>query len=119
MVCGDGALDAARWLPEVDGVEGTAPFHLADAELEACLAWCVPGRTFGFRELPTEPGTHGSPRTRTQVAVVTGGHPAAARLARRTSARTVERRRLGADDRNAAGARAPARQRSLHDLTER
>ena len=89
MVCGDGALDAARWLPEVDGVEATAPFHLADAELDACLAWCVPGRTFGFRELPTEPGTHGSPRTRTQVAVVTGGHPAATRLAPRTSARTV------------------------------
>ena len=73
----------------MDGVEGTAPFHLADAGLEACLAWCVPGRTFGFQELPTEPGTHGGPRTRTQVAVVTGGHPTAARLAQHTSARTV------------------------------
>jgi len=70
-----------RWLLDVDGVEGTAPFHLADPDLEACLAWCEPGRTFGFTELPTEPGTHGGPRTRTQVAVVTGGHPAAARVA--------------------------------------
>ena len=89
VVCGEGARDAAQWLLEVEGVEGTAPFHLADAGLEACLAWCVPGRTFGFQELPTEPGTHGGPRTRTQVAVVTGGHPAAARLASRTSTRTV------------------------------
>jgi arylsulfatase A-like enzyme len=89
VVCGDGAVEAARWLPEVEGVEGTAPYHLPDTELEACLAWCVPGRTFGFTEMPTEPGTHGGPRTRAQVAVVTGGHPAAARLAQAASLRTV------------------------------
>jgi hypothetical protein len=89
IVCGDGARDAAAWLPDVEGVEGTAPFHLADPTLEACLAWSVPGRTFGFVELATEPGTHGSPRTRTQVAVVTGGHPAAARVARTAASRTV------------------------------
>jgi arylsulfatase A-like enzyme len=89
VVCGEGAVEAVRWLREVEGVEGTAPFELADRELEACLAWCVPGRTFGFVELATEPGTHGSPRTRTQVAVVTGGHPAAARLAARASAQPV------------------------------
>jgi Type I phosphodiesterase / nucleotide pyrophosphatase len=89
VVCGDGAVEAARWLPEVDGVEGTAPLHLADPGLDACLAWCVPGRTFGFAELATEPGTHGSPRTRTQVAVVTGGHPLVPRLARAAAARRV------------------------------
>jgi len=89
VVCGDGAAAAARWLPEVEGVEATAPFQLADARLEACLAWCVPGRTFGFTELPTEPGTHGSPRTRTQVAVVTGGHAAVEPLARAAAGRTV------------------------------
>jgi arylsulfatase A-like enzyme len=89
VVCGEGAVEAAGWLPSVEGVEGTAPIHLADAGLEACLAWSVPGRTFGFTELPTEPGTHGSPRTRSQVAVVTGGHPAAARLARAAAARPV------------------------------
>jgi hypothetical protein len=90
VVCGDGAVDAIGWLPEVDGVEGTAPFPLADPGLEACLAWCVPGRTFGFAELATEPGTHGSPRTRTQVAVVTGGHPAAPALARAAASRPVD-----------------------------
>jgi hypothetical protein len=88
-VCGEGAGDAARWLAEVEGVEGTAPFHVPDPTLECCLAWSVPGRTFGFVELETEPGTHGSPRTRTQVAVVTGGHPAAAGLARAASAHPV------------------------------
>jgi arylsulfatase A-like enzyme len=89
VVCGEGAHAAARWLPDVEGVEGTAPFHLADPELEACLAWCVPGRTFGFVEMATEPGTHGSPRTRTQVAVVTGGHPSTPDLARAASSRAV------------------------------
>jgi hypothetical protein len=89
VVCGDGAVEAARWLPEVDGVEGTAPFQLADPELEACLAWCVPGLTFGFAELATEPGTHGSPRTRTQVAVVTGGHPLVPSLAREATSRSL------------------------------
>lgn len=89
VVCGTGARDAARWLPTVEGVEGTAPYHLADSALEACLAWCVAGRTFGFAELPTEPGTHGSPRTRSQVAVVTGGHEVAARVARAAAMRSV------------------------------
>jgi arylsulfatase A-like enzyme len=89
IVCGEGARDAATWLSDVEGVEGTAPFHLADPGLETCLAWSVPGRTFGFVELATEPGTHGSPRTRAQVAVVTGGHPAAARVASAAAARTV------------------------------
>lgn len=89
IVSGAGARDAAAWLRAVDGVEGTAPFHLADPTVEACLAWSVPGRTFGFVELPTEPGTHGSPRTRAQVAVVTGGHPAAATIAAAASSRTV------------------------------
>jgi len=45
VVCGDGARDAARWLPDVEGVEGAAPFHLADTTLEACLAWCRQGGT--------------------------------------------------------------------------
>jgi hypothetical protein len=89
VVCGDGAHDAAQWLPDVAGVEGTAPFDALDRDLETCLAWCVPGRTFGFAELATEPGTHGSPRTRTQVAVVTGGHPRARHLAGAAASRTV------------------------------
>jgi hypothetical protein len=89
VVCGAGAHDAAQWLLDVDGVEGTAPFPTTDPELETCLAWCVPGRTFGFAEMATEPGTHGSPRTRAQVAVVTGGHPRAAHVARAAASRAV------------------------------
>jgi hypothetical protein len=89
VVCGAGAREAAQWLLDVDGVEGTAPFPAHDHALETCLAWCVPGRTFGFAELATEPGTHGSPRTRAQVAVVTGGHPRAALVARAAASRRI------------------------------
>jgi hypothetical protein len=89
VVCGEGAREAASWLPDIEGVEGTAAFPVADPALEACLAWCVPGRTFGFAEMATEPGTHGSPRTRAQVAVVTGGHPRAVEVARAATSRAV------------------------------
>jgi len=81
IVCGRGAHAARDWLVDVDGIEGITPFSVPDATLECCLAWSVPGRAFGFEEMGTELGTHGGPRTRSQVAVVTGGHPAAARLA--------------------------------------
>ncbi len=81
VVCGDGALAARAWLPSVDGIEGTAPFHPVDTDLECCLVWSEPGRAFGFAESPTELGTHGGPRTRAQVAVVTGGHPVVEPLA--------------------------------------
>ena len=82
MVCGDGAHDARRWLTEVDGVEGTAPFPVADPESRVLPGVVgAPGRAFGFEEMGTELGTHGGPRTRSQVAVVTGGHPAVRPLA--------------------------------------
>ena len=68
VVCGDGARAARRWLTDVEGVEGTAPFHLTDPDLECCLAWSVPGRAFGFAEMGTERGTQAAPRTRTRVA---------------------------------------------------
>ncbi len=90
VICGTGAVDAAHWLTDVDGIEGTAPFELADAELECCLAWSSPGRAFGLEEMGIELGTHGGPRTRTQVAVVTGGHPAVRPLAASIGARRVE-----------------------------
>lgn len=44
------------------------------------LAWSGPGRVFG-RSNKTLAGQHGSPRTRTQVATVSGGHPAVANMA--------------------------------------
>ena len=47
---------------------------------------CEPSRWFcppaGFSEGPPEPGTHGGTRTRSQVAIVAGGHPDAVLLAR-------------------------------------
>ncbi len=44
------------------------------------LAWSSEGRVFG-RSNKTLAGQHGSPRTRTQVATVSGGHPAVADMA--------------------------------------
>jgi len=38
------------------------------------LAWSTPGQVFG-RSAKTLAGQHGSPRTQTQVATVSGGHP--------------------------------------------
>ncbi len=89
VICGAGAHAARQWLTDVDGIEGTAPFDVTDRELECCLAWSAPGRAFGFEEMGTELGTHGGPRTRTQVAVVTGGHPSVGPLARALSTTEV------------------------------
>jgi arylsulfatase A-like enzyme len=82
LVCGAGALATQRWLVDVDGVAGAEPFVLTDASLECCLAWTEHGRAFGFEGVPTRAGAHGGPRTRAQVAAVTGGHAAVERLAR-------------------------------------
>jgi arylsulfatase A-like enzyme len=93
VVCGDGAVAARSWLPDVGGVEGTAPFFLTDTRLECCLVWAIPGRAFGFADEATEFGTHGGPRSRAQVAVVTGGHSAVSAL---TTA--LQSRPMGASD---------------------
>ena len=82
LVCGAGALDSQQWLTDVGGVSGAEPYALADAALECCLAWTVRGRAFGFEGMPARAGTHGGPRTRAQVAAVTGGHAAVEPLAR-------------------------------------
>ncbi len=82
LVCGDGAIRARHWLDDVDGVAGSARFALADDRLECCLVWAQPGRAFGYTGDQTRMGTHGGPRTRGQVAVVAGGHPAVEHLAR-------------------------------------
>ena len=42
------ATTRARWLDEVDGVEGTAPFDLADARPRVLPGLGEPGRAFGF-----------------------------------------------------------------------
>ncbi len=49
------------------------------------LVWSEVGRVFGSSN-KTVAGQHGSPRTRTQVASVSGGHPAVPKLARRLEA---------------------------------
>jgi hypothetical protein len=82
LVLEDGAAAVAwgematddRWMMEVPGIEGV--LRLDD---ETVLAWAGAGRWFSAVELPVR-GVHGSPRTAAQVAVVTGGHPAAQAL---------------------------------------
>lgn len=65
-----GALDA------VEGVEGWEV--LGDGNV---LAWCERGRFFGPFESPILRGVHGGAHTRTQLALVSGGHPDRNRLA--------------------------------------
>ena len=89
LVCGDGARDARTWIDDVEGVESSAPFALADGTLECLGVWAEPRRAFGFTGTPTRLGTHGGPRTRAQVAVVTGGHPVVESLARTVAATPV------------------------------
>src|SRR5262249_23657543 len=67
--------DAREWIVDIEGVEGCTSFALGTDDLECSLAWTVPGKAFGFAGTPTRLGTHGGPRTCTQVAVVAGGHP--------------------------------------------
>src|SRR5204863_230648 len=68
------------WLDDVDGVTDHA-----EVAPGARLVGCAPQRWFcppaGFSEGPPEPGTHGGVRTRSQVAIVAGGHPDAVALA--------------------------------------
>jgi hypothetical protein len=90
LVCGQGANAVRAWLEEIDGVSGTARFDLAGDRLECCLVWSEPGRAFGFTGSETRLGTHGGPRTRAQVAVVTGGHPAVQPLARAVRETPIE-----------------------------
>lgn len=67
---------AGDWLSEVEGLAGSV--SSGDG---LRTTWCVAGRVFGTAGAPVPRGTHGGPRTRAQVAVVTGGHPAVARIA--------------------------------------
>lgn len=56
-----------------------------DLDTDVTLVWSDAGRVFG-RSPTTLAGQHGSPRTRTQVATVSGGHPAVASIAADLSA---------------------------------
>jgi arylsulfatase A-like enzyme len=80
VVWGDDESDGA-WLDAIDGVAGHEVVW-PGARLVHCdrRRWFCPPA--GFSDGPPEPGTHGSLRTRAQVAIAAGGHHAAALLAR-------------------------------------
>lgn len=71
VVEGPGAAQIGR----LEGITGAV-----DLDPAITLAWSDPGRVFGTGR-KTLSGQHGSPRTRTQVATVSGGHPEVARIA--------------------------------------
>jgi hypothetical protein len=80
-----GSIDDQRLderIRAVDGVESTAV--LAP---DIRMAWTVPGRAFGTTPIPIH-GQHGSPRCRTQLAIVSGGDPRVDAIVRRIE-RTV------------------------------
>jgi hypothetical protein len=72
-----GALDAVRAVPGIAGTEQLS--H------DVWMAWTEPGRIFDEAPIPIF-GQHGSPRCRTQMAIVSGGDRRAEPLARRTAA---------------------------------
>jgi hypothetical protein len=86
IVWGDDTTGGA-WLDGVDGVTDHAELWPG-----ARLIGCAPGRWFcppaGFSDGPAEPGTHGGVRTRSQVAIVGGGHSDAIALARMLNERS-------------------------------
>ena len=85
VVVGDDRLDGA-WLRGVDGLTGTE-------ELAPGLRFvsAEPGRWFAPAGTEAElKGVHGGLATRTQVAVVAGGHPAVPRLASGLARRVPE-----------------------------
>jgi hypothetical protein len=78
------ALPDPRVLDLVEGLAGWEP--LPDGNL---LAWSERGRYFGPFATPILRGVHGGLHTRTQLALVTGGHPARHGLAAMVNAGPV------------------------------
>lgn len=66
-----------RAIRAVHGVESLEPIGP-----NVWMVWTDPGRSFGETSIPIR-GQHGSPRCRTQLAVVSGGHKRVAELVRR------------------------------------
>ena len=71
-----GALVSPERLMDCDGVAG-AVAH----DEQSTLVWCEPGRYFGPYPAPPLRGVHGNEASRTQLAMVTGGHPARSEVA--------------------------------------
>jgi hypothetical protein len=72
----------------VPGVVASAPIP-GSADL---LVWCEPGHWFGKDGDHRTIGVHGGPRTRSQLAIVAGGHPAADQLGAAVAGRRVHAR---------------------------
>ena len=70
----------AAVIKQLSPIEDAVDLDVNDDGTAVTLAWSGPGRVFG-RSNKTLAGQHGSPRTRTQVATVSGGHPAVAEMA--------------------------------------
>ncbi len=80
LIVGEVTLPVLRELPGVEDGARVGPAHT--------LVWGAPGQQFGIDwKLKAQ---HGSPRTRGQLAVVSGGHPAARPLAERVSRTSPE-----------------------------
>ncbi|PJK23558.1 alkaline phosphatase family protein [Mycolicibacterium goodii] len=75
VIVGPGAADA-RWLSDVAGIERS---WLVESELR--VAASERHHWFAAAGHPARGGAHGGPRTRGQVAVAAGGHPAVSRIA--------------------------------------
>ena len=75
------SLGAAS-MSDLDPLSGAIDLDMNRDGTAITLVWSERGRVFG-RSKKTGAGQHGSPRTRTQVATVSGGHPIVPDLARR------------------------------------
>ena len=81
LVCGEGAMEAARLALRRRGRRGHGAVPPRRRRLEAASRGACRVARSGSGEQPTGPGPTADPRTRTQVAVVAGGHPAVDPLA--------------------------------------
>jgi hypothetical protein len=75
-----GSLDDERLFEAIRAVEGVESAVALAPDL--WMAWTEPGRAFGTPPIPIH-GQHGSPRCRTQMAIVSGGDESVATIARR------------------------------------
>jgi hypothetical protein len=76
----DGAIDDDRLFELIRSVDGVESANALTRNV--WMAWTEPGRSFGSPPIPIR-GQHGSPRCRTQMAIVSGGDPRVAPVARR------------------------------------
>ena len=76
----DDRVDDSRLFDLIRSVDGVEAARALTSEV--WMAWTEPGRAFGSTPIPIH-GQHGSPRCRTQMAIVSGGDHRVAGVARR------------------------------------